>query len=66
MFANEWLSGTEILVNICQRKELQKVTEQALPIPGAVSLSQIFIQIHCTQQGPHPGCYTASDVQWLI
>jgi len=46
--------------------ELQKATEQALPIPGAVSLPHIFIKIHGTQQGPHPGCYTGSDVQWLL
>jgi len=66
MFANEWLSGTEILVNICQRTELQKATEQALPIPGAASLPQISIKIHSTQQGPHPGCSTGGEVQWLL
>jgi hypothetical protein len=62
MFANEWLSGTEVLVYICERTELKKATEQALPIPGAVSLPQIFIKMHIPQQGPHPVCYTDSDV----
>jgi hypothetical protein len=66
MFANEWLSGIEVLVYICERTELKKATEQALPIPGALSLPQIFIKIHSTQQGPHPGCYTLNDVQWLL
>ncbi len=46
MFANKWLSGTELLVYICQRTELKKAIEQALPIPGAVSLPQIFIKMH--------------------
>jgi hypothetical protein len=46
--------------------QLQKATEHALPNPGAVSLPQIFIKIHHTQEGPHPGCYTGSDVQWLL
>jgi len=31
---------------------LQKATEQALSIPGAVSLPEIFIKIRRTQQGP--------------
>jgi hypothetical protein len=30
------LSRTEILVNVCHRKKLQKATEQALPIPGVI------------------------------
>jgi len=46
--------------------QLQKATEQALSIPGDVSLPQIFIKIHCTEQAPHPGCHTGSDVQWLL
>jgi hypothetical protein len=66
MFANKWLSGTELLVYICQRMELKKATEQASPIPGAVSLPQIFIKMHIPQQGPYPGCYTGSDIQWLL
>ncbi len=44
---------------------MQKATEQALSIPGGVSLPQIFIKIHGTQQGPHPGCYTGSEVQMV-
>jgi len=46
--------------------QLQKAREQALPIPGAVSLPQILIKIHGTQEGQHPGCSTGSDVQWLL
>jgi hypothetical protein len=45
------LSGTEILVKVCHGKELQKATEQALPIPGVVILSQIFIKIHVHNRG---------------
>jgi len=45
---------------------LQRATEQALPIPRAVSLPQIFIKIHCTQQGPHRRWCTGGDVQWLL
>jgi len=45
---------------------MQKATEHVLPIPVAVNLPQIFSNIHGTQQGPHPGCYTGCDVQWLL
>jgi hypothetical protein len=51
MFADEWLFGTEILVKVCHGKESQKATEQALPIPGVVILSQIFIKIHVHNRG---------------
>jgi hypothetical protein len=38
----------------------------ALLTPGPRNLPPIFIKVHGTEQGPHPGCHLASARQWLL